>query len=188
MKTSTRVQLAQELHDGIAQDLVGVGYSIDTILATPDTPLSIREELRTLRFDVTDLLEKLRTEIYSLRSDSAHLHLEENVRAIAGELLRTCEIEVIELSSDDSQNISRVALELVRNSVAHSRATHIDIKLWQINDVVMLEVADNGVGGASLKPERYGVTGLYERASQLGGDLEIKSDRDGTRATLRIAR
>lgn len=190
MKKSTRIQLAQDLHDGIAQDLVGVGYSIDSILATPDTPVDIRAELRSLRFDITDLLEKLRTEIYSLRSSStseALVLLEDEIRTLAGSKLRTCEIEEIHTPPVHVENICKIALELVRNCVAHSGATHIDIRLWRDETAIMLEVADNGVGGVIEKPARYGVSGLYERSSHIGGELEIKSTSSGTRATLRIS-
>lgn len=190
MKTPTRIQLAQDLHDGIAQDLVGVGYSIDSILATPDTPVEIRAELRTLRFDVTDLLEKLRNEIYSLRSSSPQeilIQLEDQIREIAGTRIRSCSIELAIMDLDMAENLSKITIELVRNCVAHSGATHIDIRLRRSETAIMLEVADNGVGGASAKPDRYGVAGLYERARHLGGELSIESGSTGTRAILTLA-
>jgi NarL family two-component system sensor histidine kinase LiaS len=60
-------RLARELHDGIAQDLVGVGYSLDLLLANPETSIESRAQLRALRFTVTDLIDKVRREIYFLR-------------------------------------------------------------------------------------------------------------------------
>jgi signal transduction histidine kinase len=44
-----RVILAQELHDGIAQDLIGLGYSIDSLIATTQDQKS-KESLRAVRF------------------------------------------------------------------------------------------------------------------------------------------
>ena len=68
MSADERVRLAQELHDGIAQDLVGLGYSIDSLVAAVDTPVELRAELRTLRFAMSDLVDKVRAEIFELRS------------------------------------------------------------------------------------------------------------------------
>ena len=47
-----RIAIAQEIHDGIAQDLSALGYQIDLVLAQPDTPSSVRHEMRIfgLRF------------------------------------------------------------------------------------------------------------------------------------------
>ena len=69
MSVNERVRLAQELHDGIAQDLVGLGYCIDSLVSAADTPTEIRAGLRTLRFSTSDLIEKVRAEIFALRSN-----------------------------------------------------------------------------------------------------------------------
>ncbi|MEY2951712.1 MAG: hypothetical protein RL622_789, partial [Actinomycetota bacterium] len=44
-----RVTLAQELHDGIAQDLVALGFSIDAVIAS-DITAEARSSLRSIRF------------------------------------------------------------------------------------------------------------------------------------------
>ena len=60
------VTLAQELHDGIAQDLVGLGFSIDNAISNSADP-STRTELRAVRFAITEIIEKVRVEIHRLR-------------------------------------------------------------------------------------------------------------------------
>jgi NarL family two-component system sensor histidine kinase LiaS len=67
MANAERIRLAQQLHDGIAQDLVGVGYSLDLLLAAPQTPIDTRIQLRTLRFMIADMVEKVRQEMFQLR-------------------------------------------------------------------------------------------------------------------------
>jgi signal transduction histidine kinase len=62
-----RATLAQELHDGIAQDLVALGFSIDSMIAATESSEN-KNSLRSLRFTVTDLIDKVRTEIHALRS------------------------------------------------------------------------------------------------------------------------
>ena len=62
-----RVILAQELHDGIAQDLVGLGFSIDSLIASSQE-LETKDSLRHLRFAITALIDKVRLEIHQLRT------------------------------------------------------------------------------------------------------------------------
>ena len=109
MSVNERVRLAQELHDGIAQDLVGLGYSIDSLIATPGTPLEIRGELRSVRFAITDLVDKVRAEIFALRESTESL---------------TSRYE-----ASTSYELQRIFTELLRNVQEHSRATSITISL-----------------------------------------------------------
>ena len=109
MSVNERVRLAQELHDGIAQDLVGLGYSIDSLVGTPDTPNDIRAELRSLRFAMSDLVEKVRDEIFALRSSK--------------------EILPGQYETDVQYELQRIFAELPRNIQEHSRATSITLSL-----------------------------------------------------------
>ena len=66
-----RQRLAREIHDGVAQELVMVGYGIDNALATlpTRTPTETAEELRTLRGEVTRVITELRLSLFELRSE-----------------------------------------------------------------------------------------------------------------------
>lgn len=70
--TSEHIKLAQELHDGIAQDLVGLGYSIDSLIAH-QIEVSNRTQLRAVRLGVSDLIDKVRREIFELRQSQSPL-------------------------------------------------------------------------------------------------------------------
>jgi len=103
-----RVILAQELHDGIAQDLVGLGFSIDSLIATT-ADQSSRESLRHLRFSIAGLIDKVRLEIHELRSAS-DLISETDTKNYNYELLR-------------------VLSEILRNVSEHSQASHLSIQI-----------------------------------------------------------
>ena len=65
-----RQRLAREIHDGVAQELVMVGYGIDNALATlPDDATVTAEELRLLRSEVTRVITELRLSLFELRAD-----------------------------------------------------------------------------------------------------------------------
>jgi signal transduction histidine kinase len=67
MPSPERVRIARELHDGIAQDLVGIGYSLDVLLSEESLSNNARTEIRTTRFAVDELISKVRREILHLR-------------------------------------------------------------------------------------------------------------------------
>src|SRR2546421_6441189 len=65
-----RQRLAREIHDGVAQELVMVGYGIDNALAVlPEEAKDAGVELRTLRSEVTRGITELRLALFELRSE-----------------------------------------------------------------------------------------------------------------------
>jgi NarL family two-component system sensor histidine kinase LiaS len=103
-----RVILAQELHDGIAQDLVGLGFSIDSLISTSHDQTA-KESLRQLRFLITELIDKVRLEIHQLRS--------------ATDLISKGE------EKDFSYELLRVLSEILRNVDEHAHASHLSIQI-----------------------------------------------------------
>jgi signal transduction histidine kinase len=103
-----RVILAQELHDGIAQDLIGLGYSIDSLIAIT-REVKTKESLRALRFTITELIEKVRQEIHQLRSASDLL--EDNTQL------------------DHHFELLRVVSEILRNISEHSGASNLSLEI-----------------------------------------------------------
>ena len=183
-----RVRLAQELHDGIAQDLVAFGYSIDLLLGAADTPINTRRDLRTLRFGITDLITKVRDEIFTLRN-SAPIDFLESLRTIADELFPNTKITVDELpifTDNQSLELLRILTEVIRNSSRHSGDSHMEIIIKIINNTAVLIAKDNGTGGAAPNRIGYGIAGLYERTESLGGTITIETNATGTTVEIRI--
>lgn len=157
MSANERVRLAQELHDGISQDLVGLGYRIDSLVAAVGTPTEMRAELRTLRFAISDLVDKVRAEIFELRASSATIISRSPKKASP----------IFELQ--------RIFSELLRNVDEHSQATSFT-----------LTVQDNGLGGVIEKTGHHGLIGVGERVSNLKGVLKIESNEMGTLVSITV--
>ena len=188
MPSPERVRIARELHDGIAQDLVGIGYSLDVLLSEESLSNNARCEVRTTRFAVDELISKVRREILHLRKiSSAPLNIA--LQNLAEELLTQCEVtmrlEEVPLVESAHSELVLIATEILRNCSAHSRATHIGINLYPVNNRTCLEVIDNGIGGAHVKDGHYGLSGIIERVHALGGSLTIESI-EGTRIAILI--
>ena len=149
-----RVILAQELHDGIAQDLVGLGFSIDSLISTTED-LQARESLRKVRFAITTLIDKVRLEIHHLRT--------------------TSDLISDKIVLDKNYELLRVLSEVLRNISEHAHASHLSI-----------QVTDNGVGGARTNEGSFGLIGMQERISRLGGDIAIDSSEVGTKISIEL--
>ena len=188
MPSPERIRIAQELHDGIAQDLVAIGYSLDLLLSEASLSPSARTDIRTTRFAVDELIAKVRTEILDLRKSNTeplNLGLERIATQLCTGFEITLSVEEVPLSKDDGLDLLTIATEILRNCVAHSRATHIGINLYPVNNRTCLEVIDNGIGGADVKDGHYGIPGLIERVHKLGGSITIESI-EGTRIAILI--
>ena len=71
--------------------------------------------------------------------------------------------------------------EALTNAVKHARATHIAVSMDCHDQTLLLEIQDDGIGGASLETGGTGLKSMADRATALGGRLTIISPaREGT--------
>ena len=189
MSTPQRLELARELHDGIAQDLVALGYELDLLLAVTGSQEPVRKGIRSLRFQVDSLIAKTRREMYQLRQ-AEHETVQESLSKIAmqicGSLLNRLDLAEFDIAPHVGVEITAIAAELMRNSVQHSRGSEIELILSQVQNHTYLEVRDNGEGGATLESSRLGLIGIKERTQSLGGIFSCYSDSSGTRVAITL--
>ena len=193
MSNPARLELARDLHDGIAQDLVALGYELDLLLGATESTVESRREIRVLRFKVDDLISKVRREMYALRDPQVTTFqdaLNQLINEICGDLQVTQTISHFAIPNSYQPELKAIATELLRNAKVHSRASHIEVLLKGVENRTYLEVSDNGVGGAQVNTSglgslrslgRLGLVGVKERVEQLHGQLEIISTENGTR-------
>jgi signal transduction histidine kinase len=103
-----RVTLAQELHDGIAQDLVVLGFSIDQAIAQCQEA-DLKSSLRMMRFTTTTLIEKVRAEIHQLRTSEPLLNQHHEVEPM--------------------RELFLVIQEILRNVEKHSEAKNLKVEI-----------------------------------------------------------
>jgi signal transduction histidine kinase len=71
-----------------------------------------------------------------------------------------------------------VVMEALTNVAKYASATTAEVKIEQVNGHVVIDVADDGVGGAD-PAAGSGLTGLGDRVAALGGRLEVESPPGG---------
>lgn len=189
MTQPERIRIAQELHDGIAQDLVALSYSLDLLLAEAETPARTRIELRKILFSVTTMIEKVRTEIFNLRISSNET-FEGSLRALLAELGSSIKlnlaIEECGFSENVESEILAISRELLRNSIKHSGASVIEITIKNSQNGKRYSYKDNGIGMDPLKSSGFGTRGIQERCSSIESELTMQSNSDGTQYYISI--
>jgi signal transduction histidine kinase len=173
-----RIKIAQELHDGIAQDLVGLSYSLDLLLGAPDTPSATRIELRTILFKVSTLIESVRAEIFNLRAQEL-ISFEHSLRSLLLELNSSIELKIMRedcvLPAHTEEELLAISRELLRNSVKHSGASVIEISISKSENDFQYTYRDNGKGMNNTKSVGFGIRGIQERCSSIDGTLTMSS-------------
>ena len=189
MTQTERIKIAQELHDGIAQDLVALSYSLDLLLAEADTPAATRIELRNLIFSVSGMIARVREEIFNLRSDNSG-SLESSLRTLLADSHSAVELK-LELENCKhteviEEQILAISRELLRNSIKHSGASVIEITIQKSQNGSTYSYRDNGKGIDPLTPSGYGTRGIKERCTSIESELTVTSNELGTNYFISI--
>ncbi len=185
-----RQRIARELHDATGQALTAIGLGLRGASTTLRQDLEKATlQLRQLESLVARSLDELQRIIADLRpSHLDDLGLPAALRWYAAEVQNrtplqvTVEVsgEVKPLSSETKIALFRIAQEALTNTIKHARAKHAHIALVFGNEDVTLQVNDDGCGFDTNHPDRkgrhpWGLEGMKERASLLGGQCHILS-------------
>ncbi|MET0325998.1 MAG: histidine kinase [Ilumatobacteraceae bacterium] len=194
---SERRRIATDLHDGVVQDLAGVGFSLGAAAREADAEGGDGAELRQASEQVRDAVRALRSllvDIYppslaeaGLEAALSDLTAQVDARGIDTSLV--VDGPVAELDADTTRLLYRTAQEGLRNVVAHADASRVDVSVSRHDGVAVLEVADDGAGieGDTVPaPEGHiGLKGLAGLAATMGASLMIDTT-PGRGTTLRL--
>ena len=185
-----RKRISRELHDGVGQSLFSLLIRIDRLL--DDHPEMA--ELRSLRRDVADVMEDIRSMSRELRPSvlddlgvgPAVRTYVENYSAHYGIDVRL----VIELRGRPAiaaeTTIYRVVQEALTNIAKYADVDECEVTIKETDDKVETIVRDEGAGfDPSVSRTGVGLFSMEERARAVGGSLVIRSAPDkGTEVRL----
>jgi signal transduction histidine kinase len=181
-----RNRIAREMHDGVAQEIVGLGYIVDEIESISDQQQT-RELASALRVEITRLVSEIRFSIFDLRHEVSDGRLSSSLADYAREVGHSTGLRV-HLSLEESgpplpsrtaTEVLRVAQEAIGNVRKHSRADNMWVVLDSDGSHLVLEVRDDGVGNAEPREHHWGLQTMRERARTVGADLDITTRPDG---------
>lgn len=184
-----RWRLGQYLHDGTAQNLVGIKMLLDIL--DPNLQQLDEETKRELE-KIKRLVVKSETNIRELSHFILPIEIEGEISKAFQKLIAQtkelynvqCEF-TLDKTVDEIQDAASasslyyITQEAIRNAVSHGQADEIDIALNADGEFLYLTVKDDGVGyDESKESNGRGINIMQHRAELLGGFLEIKGSTD----------
>ncbi len=193
-----RQRMAREIHDTLAQGLTGIITQLEAAQQTGSDAARGRRIGNATRL-ARDSLAEARRSVQALRPQA--LEGSRLPEALAGEVARwsatsgvTAETEITgearALHPEVEVTVLRVAQEALANVAKHAGASRAGVTLSYMEDVVTLDVRDDGVGFAAPangdraavgeagdgKAGGFGLIAMRQRVNRLAGQLEIESE------------
>ena len=175
---SERRRLERNLHDGAQQRLVGVALQLQLLRSRIRKDPSTAEELATAASDeLTESLQELRELARGLHPAVLEHGLDAALHALATRSPVPATV-AYETAVQPPETIALaayfVASEGLTNVAKYAQATAVAMRVSDRDGTLLVEIADDGVGGAD-DSLGSGLRGLADRVEALGGRLRVTS-------------
>lgn len=185
--------LARDLHDGIIQDLFGLGLRLKCLEHSlcvscseeeKEELTSISGQLNRLIADVRRFIQNLEPSLLEGRSLSTALSKLCEGLAIPPECKLTTSFPpqlCDKLAREEELHLFHMVHELLSNGIRHAKAAHIECVLSEADSgTLILKYQDDGCGfDPANRTAGQGLSNIRDRAHQMGADLEIISRPGG---------
>jgi|GEM_PF-4691709 len=193
-----RELVAHDIHDGFVQDVIGAQMFIESALADVDVANHpVREKLGTVANLLGQAIGEARRTIDYLKPKVVdEVGLVEALEVASDEdernygfrtRLHLCP-EIPRLPVLAERIVFRIAREALCNVRQHSGVMDADLNLTLDGDMLRLEVADLGAGfdPDRIDADRFGLTGMRQRAEVLNGEMRVHTSEFGTKIEVEI--
>jgi len=203
LQDDERRRIARDLHDSTGQTLTALkmtAAALSEAMAAPEDSIApLIQELN----DLADLaIKEIRTTSYLLHPPlldetgfvSAAGWYIDGFRARSG-IAVAVELPQIDVPQNVALTLFRVLQESLTNVLRHSGATAVEVRLAEIEDSLRLSIRDFGHGIPAPRLQEFnqrgigmglGLAGMRERVREVGGQLQLNSDSQGTEVRLTV--
>lgn len=190
-----RQRMAREIHDTLAQGLAGVLTQLQAAEQILDGPSTVRRHVTNAMNLARESLTEARRTIHAVEpSMLAEARLPDAISDVARRWAEVNHIDAVltttgearPMHADVEVALLRTAQEALANVAKHARANRVGLTLSYMEDLVSLDVRDDGVGfepnvkraNGSLNGG-FGLVGMRQRVQRLSGRLDIESEPGG---------
>lgn len=202
IKEEERKRIAREIHDelggvltGIKANIsvsidraVGAGHVADPLLV--DSAQLADAAIETVRRVITDLRPSVLDQLGVWAALEWYAGQIQERTGLQCRCIVSNNAAATELDPAHSTMLFRVVQEALTNVVRHAGAAHVAISAAREQDVIRVEISDDGKGIDAqrlLDGESWGILGMHERTRHFGGDIKINGTPDqGTTVVLRL--
>ncbi|MBD2783430.1 MASE1 domain-containing protein [Xenorhabdus sp. DI] len=182
-----RKNIARELHDEIGQNITAIQIQSTLVKRTADSPLVIKaaEQIKYLSQQIHQVNRQLLRDIRPPALDE--MSFEQAIHHLVNEFAFKeqniiCQFDY-QLPQEPKNStiiltLYRLIQELLNNISKHANASIIMISLKQIENIIELQVSDNGIGITDDKKNTgFGLKGIEERIRVLGGNWSLNTQK-----------
>lgn len=180
-----RKRIATDLHDGIGNELTTIKHSLS------GNPESWKEKIDELIDEIRTISRNLHPAMFE--RVGLKITLEQLVERIQyrQNFMLTTEIDYHKgLNSAVELQVYRIIQEGITNMVRHGQAIAGKITVKETEQIVQIEIKDNGIGfdvqQTFEKGKAFGLHSILERSHAIGGVASIRSGKTGTVIDINI--
>lgn len=183
-----RSRLAKELHDGVSNNLLVLETRLKKLLAEKD--VSVFSFLSETREDVRNISHELMPPVFRYATIDEMLwdyvsHLVDSSQVQLKYYSDPSEVDWSIVPENIGYEVYRIVQEALNNSLKHASATSVTVSMELDGVILTICIMDNGIGfNPSSKHSGIGIQTMRERASVVGGELNIESNEAGTKVKL----
>jgi signal transduction histidine kinase len=188
-----RQRMAREIHDTLAQGLTGIITQLQAADQARERPEAWQHHLDQVKALARDSLAAARRSVAALGPPELEdSRLPDAIADLAARWSATTQVPATVQSVGEPRpmlaeleiTLFRVAQEALANVAKHAHATRVVITLSYMDDLVMLDVRDDGAGfdldavgqrGDAADGSGFGLRGVRQRLDRVQGTLEIES-------------
>lgn len=178
-----RARLAKELHDGVCNDLLGIGMQLQSMEPTEQSKQTLTDLLEQVRSDVRNVSHELMPPKFQ------HMTLLEAIEDYVYKLALPASMQLA--FSNDAEDANwrqvpermayetyRILQETMSNIVRHSNATEVKVRLSLNDGQLLLNIDNNGQACPAQGGKGIGRITVQERAKAMGGVI-VEQYSDG---------
>ena len=188
-----RRKIAQEIHDGIAQELTGVVLTLEACQRALDRdPATLATSIAKAAREARATLAEVRQYMAALRAnEGGEIDLPATVARLVDDVRRQTGLRVEmeeqgkerELEPPLERAVMRIVGESLRNVAQHAHAGRAKLRLTYGQTEITVIVEDDGAGfdtaptmASATESGHFGLAGMRERAESIGGTLTVLSE------------
>ncbi|MFM2057025.1 MAG: hypothetical protein RLY71_1410 [Pseudomonadota bacterium] len=191
-----RAAIAREVHDDVGGSLTAIKFDLAWIARHAGNP-AVTERAKQALETVKYAIEASQRIMHNLRPAILEQGLTAALQWMTLRFEKRTGILTIFRSSHEQLQLPigvplvayRTAQEALTNISKHAGATRVQVDLTVAAGVLSVEISDNGHGLSKedlAKARSFGIRGLHERASTVGGWVDLSSSATGTTLILSV--
>jgi len=179
-ENNERKRLAREIHDTLGHALTGIAAGVDACIAMIDiNPQATKQQLFVVSKVVRQGIGDVRNSLNKLRPGALEERgllgaIEKMIDEFASisdlKVTLNSRLEKLDFDKTKEDTIFRIIQECMTNAVRHGQASHVEIDIWQEDEMLHLTIQDDGSGCEEIH-YGFGLKQMQERVAIVNGNV-----------------